>query len=976
MRPVPIPTNPGQFGLSLIAALRNRRPKGECSVSIVDRILRIGEGRTLKKLDAIADQVEALADEYSELSDAELREMTDELKERYQDGETLDDLLPEAFATVVEAADRVLGMRPYHVQIMGGAALHRGNIAEMKTGEGKTLVATMPSYLRALTGKGVHVVTVNDYLAEYQSDLMGRVHRFLGLTTGCILVGQTPAERREQYACDITYGTNNEFGFDYLRDNMAQRPEDLVQRGHAFVIVDEVDSILIDEARTPLIISGPASGDVNKWYKEFAKIAERLRAGRDYEVDEKKRTVGVLASGIERVEDYLGIDNLYESENTPLIGFLNNAIRAKELFHLDKDYIVRDGEVLIVDEHTGRVLPGRRYNEGMHQAIEAKERVEIKAENQTLATITLQNYFRLYPEGSRSGMTGTAETEAAEFAGTYKIGVVPIPTNKPMIREDQSDLVYTTVEAKLDAVVDDIAERHEVGQPVLVGTTSVEKSETLSERLRERGIPHEVLNAKQHAREAAVVAMAGRKGAVTVATNMAGRGTDIMLGGNAEHIAVSALKEAGLDPEENAEEYEKAWPEALSAAKEACRAEHDEVVELGGLYVLGTERHESRRIDNQLRGRSGRQGDPGESRFYLSMEDDLMRMFASGLAQRIMSSGAYPDDVPLEFKVVTRAIASAQRQVESRNYEIRKNVLKYDDVMTEQREKVYSERRRVLDGEDLEPQIEAFRAQAVSSIVNAGTAEGRPDEWDLDALWDELGRLYPVGLTQDEVVEALGGKDALTSERLIDELSEDVAVAYEDAEARIEANALAHAQLGDEPMRTLERRILLAVVDKRWREHLYEMDYLKEGIGLRAMAQRDPLVEYANEGARMFRAMMEGIREETVEQIFANVNRFDAAAQRAAEDGTAEAAQAVAKANATAAAGIRVGGAGGGRGTVLGDTGQASMEQRITYSGPSESGDEEERSTSSSSSSRRSSGSSTSGGNRAERRRSKKKRRH
>ena len=975
MRPVPIPTNPGQFGLSLIAALRNRRPKGECSVSIVDRILRIGEGRTLKKLDAIADQVESLAEEFSEFSDAELRDMTDELKERYQDGETLDSLLPEAFATVVEAADRVLGMRPYHVQIMGGAALHRGNIAEMKTGEGKTLVATMPSYLRALTGKGVHVVTVNDYLAEYQSDLMGRVHRFLGLTTGCILVGQTPAERREQYACDITYGTNNEFGFDYLRDNMAQRPEDLVQRGHAFVIVDEVDSILIDEARTPLIISGPATGDVNKWYKEFATISERLREGKDYEVDEKKRTVGVLASGIERVEDYLGVDNLYESENTPLIGFLNNAIKAKELFHRDKDYIVRDGEVLIVDEHTGRVLPGRRYNEGMHQAIEAKERVEIKAENQTLATITLQNYFRLYPEGSRSGMTGTAETEAAEFAGTYKIGVVPIPTNKPMIREDQPDLVYTTVEAKLDAVVDDIAERYEVGQPVLVGTTSVEKSETLSERLRERGIPHEVLNAKQHAREAAVVAMAGRKGAVTVATNMAGRGTDIMLGGNAEHIAVSALKEAGLDPEENAEEYEKAWPEALSAAKEACRAEHDEVVELGGLYVLGTERHESRRIDNQLRGRSGRQGDPGESRFYLSMEDDLMRMFASGLAQRIMTSGAYPDDVPLESKMVTRGIAGAQRQVESRNYEIRKNVLKYDDVMTEQREKVYSERRRVLDGEDLEPQIEAFRAQAVSSIVNAGTAEGRPDEWDLDALWDELGRLYPVGLSQDEVVEALGGKDALTSERLIDELSEDVAVAYEDAEARIEANALAHAQLGDEPMRTLERRILLAVVDKRWREHLYEMDYLKEGIGLRAMAQRDPLVEYANEGARMFRAMMEGIREETVEQIFANVNRFDAAAQRAAEDGTAEAAQAVAKANATAAAGIRVGGAGGGRGTVLGDTGQASMEQRITYSGPSESGDEEERSTASS---RKSSGSdsSTSGGNRAERRRSKKKRRH
>ncbi|ARD42209.1 preprotein translocase subunit SecA [Actinomyces gaoshouyii] len=900
-------------------------------MSIVDRILRIGEGRTLKRLDALATQVEALADAYSEFTDEELREATDELKKRYDEGETLDELLPEAFATVAEAADRVLGMRPYHVQLMGGVALHLGNIAEMKTGEGKTLVATLPSYLRALTGKGVHVVTVNDYLAEYQSDLMGRIHRFLGLTTGCILTGQTPAERRKQYACDITYGTNNEFGFDYLRDNMAQRPEDLVQRGHAFVIVDEVDSILIDEARTPLIISGPATGDVNKWYKEFATIAERLNAGKDYEVDEKKRTVGVLARGIERVEDYLGIDNLYESENTPLIGFLNNSIRAKELFHRDKDYIVRDGEVLIVDEHTGRVLPGRRYNEGMHQAIEAKERVEIKAENQTLATITLQNYFRLYPEGSRCGMTGTAETEAAEFAGTYKIGVVPIPTNKPMIRVDQPDLVYTNVKAKLIAVVDDIEERHEAGQPVLVGTTSVEKSEQLSTMLTERGISHEVLNAKQHAREAAVVALAGRKGAVTVATNMAGRGTDIMLGGNAEHIAVAALKEAGLDPEEDSEEYERAWPAALAAAKEACSAEHDEVVELGGLYVLGTERHESRRIDNQLRGRSGRQGDPGESRFYLSMEDDLMRMFASGAAQRIMASGAYPDDVPLESKMVSRAIASAQRQVESRNYEIRKNVLKYDDVMTEQREKVYDERRRVLDGEDLEPQMANFRSQAVETIVGAHTAEGRPDEWDLDALWNDLGHLYPVGLTAEELEEAVGGIDRLTPERLATELTEDAAVAYEDAEAQMEGNALARAQLGNEPMRALERRVLLAVVDKRWREHLYEMDYLKEGIGLRAMAQRDPLVEYANEGAHMFKAMMEGIREETVEQVFANAARFKAAAERAEADGTADAARMVAAADATAAAGRP-------RGTVMGDMGQEAMNQRVSYSGPAEDG--------------------------------------
>ncbi|RJF41603.1 preprotein translocase subunit SecA [Actinomyces sp. 2119] len=915
-------------------------------MSIVDRILRIGEGRTLKRLNTIATQVESLADAFAEFSDTELRETTDELRGRYEDGESLDALLPEAFAVVVEAADRVLGMRPYHVQIMGGAALHLGNIAEMKTGEGKTLVATMPSYLRALTGKGVHVVTVNDYLAEYQSDLMGRVHRFLGLTTGCILVGQTPAQRRRQYAMDITYGTNNEFGFDYLRDNMAQRPEDLVQRGHAFVIVDEVDSILIDEARTPLIISGPAGGDVNKWYKEFARLAQRLRVDKDYEVDEKKRTVGVLAPGIERVEDYLGIDNLYESENTPLIGFLNNAIKAKELFARDKDYIVRDGEVLIVDEHTGRVLPGRRYNEGMHQAIEAKEQVEIKAENQTLATITLQNYFRLYPEGSRSGMTGTAETEAAEFAGTYKMGVVPIPTNKPMIRVDQPDLVYTNVASKLEAVVDDIAERHEAGQPVLVGTTSVEKSELLSGMLDRRGIPHEVLNAKQHAREAAVVALAGRKGAVTVATNMAGRGTDIMLGGNAEHIAVTALKEAGLDPEEDAEAYEKAWPQALASAKAACAAEHDEVVELGGLYVLGTERHESRRIDNQLRGRSGRQGDPGESRFYLSMEDDLMRMFASGLAQRIMASGAYPDDVPLESKMVTRGIANAQRQVESRNYEIRKNVLKYDDVMTEQREKVYSERRRVLDGEDLEPQLEAFRKQAVDNIVSARTAEGRPDQWDLDSLWNDLGHLYPVGLSQEEVVEALGGPDALSADRLVEEMSEDVAVAYEEAEARLAANAVAQAQLGEEPMRALERRILLAVVDKRWREHLYEMDYLKEGIGLRAMAQRDPLVEYANEGARMFKAMMEGIREETVEQVFANVARFDKAAERAAADGTQEAAQAVTgRADATSVSGIRVGGA--GQGTVLGDTGRAPLSassQAISYSGPGEDGEVSSRS--------------------------------
>ena len=832
--------------------------------------------RLLKQYRRRVARINALEPQMEALSDDELRGKTREFQARIQEevaagkpvNDVLDAILPEAFAVCREGSKRILGMRHFDVQMLGAMVLNAGKIAEMRTGEGKTLTATLAVYLNALAGRGVHVVTVNDYLAQRDAAWMGRLYNFLGLTVGVIVAQQPSDEKRAAYQADITYGTNNEYGFDYLRDNMAQRPEDLVQRGHAFVIVDEVDSILIDEARTPLIISGPATGDVNKWYKEFATIAERLRAEKDYEVDEKKRTVGVLARGIERVEDYLGIDNLYESENTPLIGFLNNSIRAKELFHRDKDYIVRDGEVLIVDEHTGRVLPGRRYNEGMHQAIEAKERVEIKAENQTLATITLQNYFRLYPEGSRCGMTGTAETEAAEFAGTYKIGVVPIPTNKPMIRVDQPDLVYTNVKAKLIAVVDDIEERHEAGQPVLVGTTSVEKSEQLSAMLTERGISHEVLNAKQHAREAAVVALAGRKGAVTVATNMAGRGTDIMLGGNAEHIAVAALKEAGLDPEEDSEEYEKAWPAALAAAKEACSEEHDEVVELGGLYVLGTERHESRRIDNQLRGRSGRQGDPGESRFYLSMEDDLMRMFASGAAQRIMSSGAYPDDVPLESKMVSRAIASAQRQVESRNYEIRKNVLKYDDVMTEQREKVYDERRRVLDGEDLEPQMANFRSQAVETIVAARTAEGRPDEWDLDALWNDLGHLYPVGLTAEELEDAVGGIDRLTPERLVTELTEDAAVAYEDAEAQMEGNALAHAQLGGEPMRTLERRVLLAVVDKRWREHLYEMDYLKDGIGLRGMGQRDPLVEYQREGYQMYNSMIEAIKEESIQLLF------------------------------------------------------------------------------------------------------------
>ncbi|WP_127131823.1 preprotein translocase subunit SecA [Georgenia sp. SYP-B2076] len=824
--------------------------------AILDKILRMGEGRVLKKLTAMADQVDALEDSFSSLSDAELREETDRFKARHADGESLDDLLPEAFATVREASSRTLGQRHYKVQVMGGAALHLGNIAEMKTGEGKTLVATLPSYLNALTGKGVHVVTVNDYLASYQSELMGRVYRFLGLTTGTVVSGQRPDERREQYAADITYGTNNEFGFDYLRDNMAWSTAELVQRGHHFAIVDEVDSILIDEARTPLIISGPASGDVNKWYAEFARIAKRLEVEKDYEVDEKKRTVGVLEPGIEKVEDYLGIENLYESLNTPLIGFLNNAIKAKELFKKDKDYIVDRGEVLIVDEHTGRVLAGRRYNEGMHQAIEAKEGVVIKAENQTLATITLQNYFRLYDK--LSGMTGTAETEAAEFSGTYKIGVVPIPTNRPMQRADKADLIYKGAKQKYDAIVKDIGERHEEGQPVLVGTTSVEKSELLSALLKKEGIPHQVLNAKQHEREAAVVAMAGRKGAVTVATNMAGRGTDIMLGGNAEFIAIAALKEKGLDPTETPEEYEAAWPDALAAARKAVLAEHDEVTELGGLYVLGTERHESRRIDNQLRGRSGRQGDPGESRFYLSLEDDLMRLFNSGLAMRVMDGASYPDDMPLEHKFVSRGIASAQGQIEARNFEIRKNVLKYDDVLSRQRSVVYEERRRVLEGEDLQDQIQAFLDDVVAGVVSEFTAQGTPETWDLAALWNDLKTTYPVSITPEDVIEEAGNATRVSAEMLVEELQSDIHLAYQ---AREES-------LGEEVMRQLERRVVLSVLDRKWREHLYEMDYLKEGIGLRAMAQRDPLVEYQREGYQLFQAMNEAIKEESVQYLF------------------------------------------------------------------------------------------------------------
>jgi preprotein translocase subunit SecA len=835
---------------------------------VLNRLLRAGEGKTLKRLRNIAVHINSLEDDLVELSDAELKARTEEFRNRYAAGETLDELLPEAFAVVREAAKRTLGQRHYDVQLMGGAALHLGQVAEMRTGEGKTLTCVLPAYLNAISGDGVHVVTVNDYLAKRDAEWMGRVHRFLGLEVGVILNEMTPNQRREAYNADITYGTNNEFGFDYLRDNMAWSLEDCVQRGHNYAIVDEVDSILIDEARTPLIISGPADQS-SRWYTEFARMAPMMRKDTarpgeapdptaHYEVDERKRTVGVSERGVAFIEDQLGIDNLYESANTPLVGFLNNALKAKELYTRDKDYIVRNGEVLIVDEFTGRVLAGRRYNEGMHQAIEAKEGVEIKAENQTLATITLQNFFRLYDK--LAGMTGTAQTEATELHQIYKLGVVSIPTNRPMIREDQSDLVYKTEEAKFDAVAEDIAERHANGQPVLVGTTSVERSEYLSKQLVRMGIPHEVLNAKHHDREALIVAKAGRKGAVTVSTNMAGRGTDIVLGGNPDIIADHELRERGLDPVEGPEDYEAAWSGLIDEISQESKAEAEEVRESGGLYVLGTERHESRRIDNQLRGRSGRQGDPGESRFYLSLGDELMRRFNASMVEMVMTRLRVPDDVPIEHKMVTRAIRSAQTQVETQNFEIRKNVLKYDEVMNEQRKVIYAERRRVMEGEDIHDQVQHMITDVVTAYVVGATSSGYAEDWDLDQLWTALKTLYPVKLRWQSLTNEDG--EDLTGDKLLEAVLEDAHQRYADREAEIEG------MVGEGAMRELERRVVLSVLDRKWREHLYEMDYLKEGIGLRAMAQRDPLVEYQREGFDMFNAMLDALKEESVGFLF------------------------------------------------------------------------------------------------------------
>ena len=823
--------------------------------AILDRIMRAGEGRILKELSKTVVKVNSFEAATVALSDEELRAKTNEFRARYASGESLDDLLPEAFAAVREASKRTLGQRHYDVQLMGGAAMHQGNIAEMRTGEGKTLVATLPSYLNAIAGKGVHVVTTNDYLAERDSEWMGRIHRFLGLTVGVILNNMTPAERREAYNCDITYGTNNEFGFDYLRDNMAWSLDDCVQREYFFAVVDEVDSILIDEARTPLIISGPAD-KATKWYVEFANLVLKLERDVHYEIDEKKKTVGILEEGVTRVEQMLQIENLYEAVNTPMIGYLNNAVRAKELFKRDKDYVVMNGELLIVDEHTGRMLAGRRYSEGLHQALEAKERIEIKDENQTLATITLQNYFRFYK--TISGMTGTAMTEAAEFQQIYKLGVVPIPTNRSMIRIDQADLVYKSELGKFNAVAKDIVERHRKGQPVLIGTVSVEKSEELSAILRKSGVAHEVLNAKHHEREAAIIARAGVKGAVTVATNMAGRGTDIMLGGNPEFMADFELQRRGISPVDNAAEYEAAWPAEIARQKAAVAKEHDEVIALGGLYVLGTERHESRRIDNQLRGRSGRQGDPGESRFYLSLQDDLMRRFNSGIVERVLSAAGIPEDEPIESKMVSNAIRSAQTQVEAQNFEIRKNVLKYDDVMNRQREVIYGERRLVLEGKDLKEQVIEFMQDTLAAYVDAATASGFAEDWDLETLWNHLKVIYPISFVPTDLDAELGGRVGLDVELLKHRVLEDLAKAYADRESA----------LTSEVTRELERKVLLSVLDRKWREHLYEMDYLQEGIGLRAMAQRDPLVEYQREGYELFAAMMDAIKEEIAGFLF------------------------------------------------------------------------------------------------------------
>ena len=837
-------------------------------MGILDRILRAGEGKKLKALQGIVPDINALEDEFKRLSDAELQGKTAEFRQRLDNGATLDDILVEAFATTREAADRVIGQRHFDVQMMGGAALHFGWVAEMKTGEGKTLVSTLPIYLNGLAGKGVHLVTVNEYLARFQAEWMGRIYKYMGMDVGLIVPGfkSQPSEKRRNYAADITYGTNNEFGFDYLRDNMAPKLDAKVQRGHNFCIVDEVDSILIDEARTPLIISGRV-GDAAKLYYRFASIVRSLRRDEDYEVEEDKRVVVPTEEGIEKVEAALGVDNLYDDVSANLVHQFTVGLKAKELYKRDKDYIVQGGEVKIVDEFTGRILEGRRWSEGIHQAVEAKEGVKIKEENQTLATITLQNYFRMYDK--LAGMTGTAATEAAELMNTYGLGVVPVPTNRPIARTDQADLIYKGELGKFNAVIEDIAERHEAGQPVLVGTVSVEKSELLSRLMKQRGIPHEVLNAKQHTREADIVAQAGRLGAVTVATNMAGRGVDIQLGGSPELMARHEVYKEGFSPDlmvddftlprpvaEMPEDFQEGrakafarYEEHLAMFKEQCAAEGQRVRELGGLYVIGSERHDSRRIDNQLRGRSGRQGDPGESRFYLSLDDELMRLFATGALQWAM--GRFDDDEAIEAKMVTKAIERAQTTVETKNAEIRKNVLKYDEVMNEQRKVIYQRRDQILEGEDLKSAAAEYLADAVDALIETHCASVATDEWDVDGLAKELTLFWPTTLTSDELATVRN------SDELYDVIMAEATNHYEQRET----------EMGEEVMREVERQVMLRIIDQRWREHLEEMDYLKEGINLRAMGQKDPLVEWQREGFEMFGGMMKGIAQDFVRYV-------------------------------------------------------------------------------------------------------------
>ncbi len=818
-------------------------------MSVFSKVLRAGEGKALKELEALAQRVNALEPEIEALSDDELRAKTTEFRQRIENGATLDDVLEEAFAVVREASRRVLGQRHYDVQVVGAGALHRGMIAEQRTGEGKTLVSTMPAYLNALGGGGVHMVTTNDYLASRDADWMGSIHRFLGLTVGLIQSEMTPEERRPAYASDITYGTNNEFGFDYLRDNMSMHPELQVQRGHAYAIVDEVDSILVDEARTPLIISGRV-GETGKWYRDFARIANTLRADQHYEVDEKKRQVITTEDGVHRVEQILGVENLYDFSNVDLIHHLDVALKAKELYERDVDYLVKGGEVKIVDEFTGRVLEGRRYSEGLHQAIEAKEGVKIKEENQTLATITLQNYFRLYDK--LAGMTGTAKTEAGEFKEIYGLEVVVIPTNKPIARADQPDLVYVNEDAKFDAILEDILERNGYGQPVLVGTVSIEKSERLSQHLRKNGVHHEVLNAKQHAREAPIIAQAGKFRAVTVATNMAGRGVDIQLGGNPEQLALAELAKKDFD--RDSDEYRDEYAAALARHEAETEVERTKVLELGGLYVLATERHESRRIDNQLRGRSGRQGDPGESRFYLSLEDDLMRRFANEKVASIMSRLKIPEDVPIEHKMVTKAIERAQNQVESQNFEIRKNVLKYDEVMDTQRKIIYKWRDTVLTGENTDALVADWREDVVEDQVLQMTANLDPSEWDWDEFETRMNALYPTALTK----ASFANPEDLQAAEVVEAYRREADEVYERREV----------ELGVDVMRRLERTVMLSIIDNKWREHLAEMDYLRSGIGLRAMGQRDPLVEYQREGFSLFEEVVETTKYDALRYLY------------------------------------------------------------------------------------------------------------